>query len=94
MYRIEEKADLEWISTQILGSISPALGLPWILDIDVTVKPLYSQQEVAVVGYNPQNPGRPSHVYHSYFVANLRTSLGVEVCPGNEHTAAKGLPGP
>ena len=43
MYRIEEKAGFEWISTQILGSISPALGLPWILDIDVTVTPLYGR---------------------------------------------------
>ena len=93
MGRIEETAGLDWISTQILGSISPALGLPWILDIDVTVKPLYGHQQGAAVGYNPQKPGRPSHVYHSYFVANLRISLGVEVRPGNEHSAAKGLPG-
>ena len=93
MGRIEETAGLDWISTQILGSISPALGLPWILDIDVTVKPLYGHQQGAAVGYNPQKPGRPSHVYHSYFVANLRISLGVEVRPSNEHSAAKGLPG-
>jgi hypothetical protein len=31
MYRIEETAGRHWLSTQILGSISPALGLPWIL---------------------------------------------------------------
>ena len=36
---------------------------------------------------------RPSHVYHSYFVANLGISLGVEVRPGNENAGAKGLPG-
>lgn len=93
MARIEETAGLEWISTQVLDSISPALGLPWILDIDVTVKPLYGHQQGAAIGYNPQKPGRPSHVYHSYFVANLRISLGVEIRPGNEHAAAKGLPG-
>ena len=63
----------------------PRVGLPWILDIDVTVKPLYGHQQGAEIGYNPQKPGRPSHVYHSYFVANLRISLGVEVRPGNEH---------
>ena len=40
----EETAGLDWLSTQILGCISPALGLPWILDIDVTVKPLYGHQ--------------------------------------------------
>jgi hypothetical protein len=57
------------------------------------VKPLYGHQQGAVVGYNPQKPGRPSHVYHSYLVANLRIRLGVEVRSGNEHAAAKGLPG-
>lgn len=93
MYRIEETAGLDWLSTHILGSISPALCLPWILDIDVTVKPLYGHQQGAQIGYNPQKPGRPSHVYHSYFVANLRISLGVEVRPGKEHAAARGLPG-
>ena len=93
MYRIEQTAGLDWISTQILSCISPVLGLPWILDMDVTVKPLYGHQQGAQIGYNPQKPGRPSHVYHSYFVANLRISLGVEVLPGNEHSAAKGLPG-
>ena len=93
MCRLPEAAGLDWLSSQILDTISPALGLPWILDIDVTVKPLYGRQEGAETGYNPQKPGRPSHVYHSYFVANLRISLGVEVRPGNEHAGAKGLPG-
>ena len=65
------------MSNQILGSISPILGLPWILDIDVTVKPLCGHQQGVEIGYNPQNPGRPSHVYHSYFIANLPLSLGV-----------------
>ena len=91
--RVEEKAGLDWLAGEILGSIAPALGLPWILDIDVTVKPLFSRQQGAGIGYNAQKPGRPSHVYHSYFVANLRISLGVEVRPGNEHAAAEGLPG-
>lgn len=92
MTRIAEGPGLDWLSSQILDSISPALVLPWILDIDVTVKPLYGHQQGAEIGYNPHKPGRPSHVYHSYFVANLRISLGVEVRPGNEHAAAKGLP--
>jgi len=54
---------------------------PWILDVDTTVKPLYGHQEGAVVGYNPKKPGRPSHTYHSYMLANLRLVLEVEV-PG------------
>lgn len=93
MKRIDEAEGLDWLSSQVLDSIAPALALPWILDIDVTVNPLFGNQEGAEVGYNPQKPGRPSHVYHSYFVAGLRISLGVEVRPGNEHAAAKGLPG-
>ncbi len=93
MSRIDEEAGLRWLSSQVLDSIAPALALPWILDIDVTVKPLYGNQQGSEVGYNPHKPGRPSHVYHSYFMANLRISLGVEVRPGHEHAAAKGLPG-
>ena len=49
-----------------------SLEVPWVLDIDVTVKPLYGKQEGAVVGYNPAKPGRPSHAYHSFWVAHLR----------------------
>jgi len=33
--------------------------------MDSTVKPLYGHQEDAKRGYNPSQPGRPSHVYHS-----------------------------
>jgi len=92
MARINENQGLDWISDQLVESIAPALGLPWVLDMDVTVKPLYGQQQGAQVGYNPQKPGRPSHVYHSYFVANLRISLGVEVRAGNEHAGGRGMP--
>ena len=91
--RMEETRSLAWVQGQILQSIAPVLGLAWILDIDTTVKPLYGHQQGAQIGYNPHKPGRPSHVYHSYFVANLRISLGVEVRPGKEHAAAQGLPG-
>ncbi len=91
--RMDEPRSLEWLAQQIIASISPALELPWILDIDSTVKTLYGHQQGAQIGYNPHKPGRPSHVYHSYFVANLRISLGVEVRPGKEHAATRGLPG-
>jgi len=68
---------------QITGSISPVLGLLRILDIAATVKPIYGRQQGAQIGYNAQKPGRPNHVCHSYFVANLRLSLGEEVAPRN-----------
>lgn len=69
------------------------LGQPWVLDIDVTVKPLYGHQQGAQIGHNPQKPGRPSHTYHSYFMANTRLCLGVEARGGKEHAARHGLPG-
>ena len=91
--RMDEPQSLRWVRGHILESISPALILPWILDIDTTVKCLYGHQEGAQIGYNPQKPGRPSHIYHSYFVANLRISLGVDVQPGKQSAAAHGMSG-
>ena len=93
MKRIPEATGLEWLQDEIRDTISPALELPWILDIDTTVKPLYGHQQGAEISYNPHKPGRPSHIYHSYFVANLRISLGVEVLPGKKHAAIQGMPG-
>lgn len=91
--RMDEARSLEWVRGHILQSISPALILAWILDIDTTVKCLYGHQQGAQIGYNPHKPGRPCHIYHSYFVANLRISLGVEVHPGKESAAAHGMEG-
>lgn len=90
--RIEESAGLAWLRGEILDTIAPALEMGWVLDIDTTVKPLYGHQQGAEIGYNPHKPGRPSHVYHSYFVAGLRISLGVEVQSGKKHAPAAGLP--
>jgi len=91
--RLDAQGGLAWVQGHLAQSIAPALGLPWILDVDTTVKTLYGHQPGAQIGYNAHKPGRPSHVYHSYFVANLRICLGVEVRPGKEHAAARGLPG-
>jgi hypothetical protein len=68
------------------------LSEPWILDADTTVKPLYGEQEGAVVGYNPAKPGRPSHTYHSYMIGGLRLMLEVEVQPGNQHAPKHSAP--
>jgi hypothetical protein len=37
-----------------------SLEVPWVLDVDVTIKQLYGKQEGAVLGYNPVKPGRPT----------------------------------
>jgi hypothetical protein len=69
------------------------LGEPWILDVDTTIKPLFGHQEGAVISFNPHKPGRPSHAYHTYMVANLRLVLDVEVLAGDEHTSNHTAPG-
>ena len=76
MGRIEEKQGLDWLSEQIVGSIAPVLGLPWILDMDVTVKPLYGHQQGAQIGYNPQKPGRPATFITAILSPTCGSALG------------------
>jgi hypothetical protein len=84
----EEAAWTSWTRQHLAATYEPLLSEPWILDMDATVKPLYGHQEEAVVGYNPRKPGRPSHVYHCYFIAAIRLIIEVEVQAGN-HTASQ-----
>ena len=91
--KIDEAAGLAWLRTHLDYCSSPLLSEPWVLDIDSTIKPLYGHQEGAMVGYNPHKPGRPSHCYHTYMMANLRLVLGVDVQPGDEHTPKHGQAG-
>ena len=79
---LDKAASTQWLQTHLLRCYELLLMEPWILDVDVTVKPLYGHQEGAEVGYNPHKPGRPSHTYHTYFIGNLRLALDVEVRPG------------
>src|SRR5712691_2125531 len=73
---VEESECMAWLTRHLRISYEPLLlSEPWILDVDSTVKPLYGHQEGAVKGYNPGKPGRPSHVYHTYFAANVRLVL-------------------
>ena len=82
-----------WQHQHLQACWEPALDQPWVLDIDTTIKPIYGHQEGATLGYNPFKPGRPSHAYHTYFVARLRLVLDVEVQAGNRHAAGHGLAG-
>jgi len=91
--KMEQEAALAWLQRHLLLVTEPLLGEPWILDADVTVKPIYGHQEGAVLGYNPHKPGRPSHTYHTYFIGNLRLVLDVEVQPGNQHHSKFSAPG-
>lgn len=59
----------------------------------MTGKPRYGHQDGAVTGYNPHQPGRPSHTYHTYFIANVRLVLEVEVQAGNQTASKYSSPG-
>ena len=91
--KIDEAAGVQWLQEHLGYGVAPLLNEPWILDVDVTVKPLYGHQEGAVKGYNPHKPGRPSHTYHTYFLSNLRLILDVEVKAGNQTASKYSSPG-
>lgn len=89
---MQEEDSERWMKAHLKASYEPLLEEPWALDVDSTVKPLYGHQEDAKLGYNPSKPGRPSHAYHSYFIANLRVVLEVEVQAGNQTASSFGQP--
>lgn len=91
--RMDERAGIRWLQRHLRSSYAPLLSTPWILDVDVTVKPLYGHQQGAVIGYNPHKPGRPSHTYHTYMIANLRLVLDIEVQAGDQSHSSHSLPG-
>ncbi len=86
--KLDEADGVARVQNHLDAGVAPVPGVPWILDADVTVKPLYGHQEGAVKGGNPHKPGRPSHTDHTYVVAGLRLIPGVEVRAGNQ-TASK-----
>jgi hypothetical protein len=93
MKAMDEESGVSWLDDQLRLSTEAAIAAgSWIMDTDTTVKCLYGKQEGAVVSYNPTRRGRPSHNYHSCFMANTRLALCVEVNQGNEHTASHVMP--
>jgi hypothetical protein len=83
----------QWLKQHLRQTYEPLLEHAWVMDLDSTVKPLYGKQEKAVKGYNPGKPGRPSHVIHTYLIAQLRLVLGAEVQAGNETASSHAQPG-
>ncbi len=81
------------MQAQLRHSIAQATQSGWILDCDTTVKVLYGHQSGAVVSYNPQKPGRPSHIIHTYWIGNLRLVLDAQLQAGNRHSPSYGRTG-
>lgn len=91
--KMDEPEGVTWLQDSLHHVYAPLLSEPWILDVDATVKTLYGQQEGAEVGYNPHKPGRPSHTYHTYMIANLRLILEVDVQSGKQVASKYSSPG-
>ena len=89
---LDEEQGTEWLQDSLKKTYYPILSEPWILNIDTTIKLLYGKQEGAVVGYNPKKPGRPSHSYHAYMIANIRMIIDVELHAGNESASKYSAP--
>lgn len=91
--RLDPREADAWLSKELAATAAPFLKAgPWVLDIDVTVKPLYGrQQEGAVVSYNPAKPGRPSRVHHTFLMAGTRLVLDTDIRAGDEHASRHGL---
>ena len=89
---LPEEESSVWLKGHLKASYEPLLVEPWALDVDTTVKLLYGHQEEAKVGYNPQKPGRPSHAYHTYIIANVRLVVDVAVQAGNQTAASFAQP--
>ena len=88
LVKMPKEESIKWLQASSYKCYGPLLYVPWIMDIDTTVKVLYGHQEAAEIGYNPKKPGRPSHTYHTYFMANLRLVLDVDVQAGNQMAAS------
>ena len=48
--KIDEEAGIRWLQDHLYRCYSPLLSRPWILDTDVTVKPLYGKWSALVQG--------------------------------------------
>ena len=77
-----------WLAKAELESILPLLSVPYILDLDTSVKQIYGHQEGAEVGYNPTRRGRPSQSLHVGFIGGLRMLFSVDVQGGKAHAAS------
>jgi len=71
-----------WLELHQTKTPQPLLITPWILDLDPTMICLCGKLQVAVDGYTPKNPDRPSHHSHSTLLTDTR--LAVDVLPGTE----------
>ena len=58
------------------------------LDFDSTAKTLYGNQEGAIKGYNPSNPGKKSYHPLVCVEAHRKDCVGGELRRGNAHTAS------
>lgn len=59
--KVDPEKCAQWQQQALAETWGPVLKYPWVLDMDMIVKPIYGHQEGAEIGYNPHKPGRPAH---------------------------------
>lgn len=85
--RIDPLSGRTWLLGHLGQSCHDFLDTPWILDIDVTIKPIYGRQEGASLGYNPQNqdalhtPTTPTGSPRSGCASMLRSTPAIKARP-------------
>ena len=62
--QMDENAGATWLAEHTKRCYGPLLCLPWIMDGDTTVKPLYGKQEGAELGHNPESRQAVPHLSH------------------------------
>ena len=89
---------MAWLRRHLRTTLEPLLAKPWVLDVDVTVKPVFGRQPGSVVGYNPMKPGRPSPVPAATSAIH-RAAPSVRMprrrppyCPGGQRESAESRP--
>lgn len=90
--RGSEQGWLDFLEAENFKAYEPLLQEAYVLDLDMTVVPLYGHQEGAEVSYNPAKPGRPSRNIHTAFIGALRLVVGTEVLRGKQHAPKHSLP--
>jgi len=85
--RMDKIQGAHWLKEHMRRCYEALLAVPWIMDGDTTIKPLYGKLQPT------QAWQTPSHTYHSYLMANTRLVLDVEVQAGNKTATCYSTPG-
>lgn len=77
-----------WLSQHLMVSTHSLMQNPWILNVDITKKPIFRAQERWQHGQTERRPRCRTHCYRTYFMAGSNLALGGEVLLANAYDAS------